>query len=380
MSKKKITITSEDIVRLQTERSPEARAGLIEKIAESYTDGLLNERETALANEIFRILMNDAETLVRRTLSESMKQSADLPHDIAMKLARDIEDVATPILEHSMALMEDDLIEIVRSTGLVAILTSVAKRKSVSADLSHALLQKREHEVFSALFANRGATIRESDIDMVLQDIKGDDSLLNTLIQRGDLSLRLVEKMFVMASDDVKKVLTGKYHLTQHVAEESAAEVLEMITLGMADQSTHAKSLESLVDELYEQERLSFSMVVRALCLGKLSFFENAMAKLAGIPLLHAKILILDPGAHGFRSLYDKTDLPQGFYPAVKALLEVTMEETQQGRYRMQDLPQRMIERINAKGYDEEIEHLDFITAAIGRALHDNSNLQSKQH
>lgn len=370
-NKKTITITSEDIVRLKKERSPEARADLVEKIADSYTDGLLNEREQTVANEIFRILMNDAEVMVRKTLSDNLKKSADLPHDIAIKLATDIEDVATPMLEHSLVLNEDDLIEIVRSTSIVAVLSAIARRKSVSADLSEVLLEKREHEVFATLFANAGANIREDNIESVMGDIKGDDSLLQTLIARGDLSLRLVEKMFVLVSDEVKKVLTSKYHLTQHVAEESASEVLEMMTLGIADENTNAKSIESLVDELYDQERLSFSMVVRALCLGKLSFFEHALAKLANVPILHAKILILDPGQHGFKSLYTKSELPTAFYPAVKALLEVAMEETQQGRYRMKDLPQRMIERINAKGYDEQIEHLDFITAAIGRALHE---------
>src|SRR4051794_21210893 len=97
-------ITSADIEQLKGAASPAARAGLAGKLGTQYSEGRLTDRERQLANDIFRLLVADAETQVRRTLSESLKTSPDLPHDIALTLARDIEEVATPMLECSLVL------------------------------------------------------------------------------------------------------------------------------------------------------------------------------------------------------------------------------------------------------------------------------------
>ena len=365
-------LTMADLERLKREHSPEARLDIAEKLGASYRNGTLSPHERKLADQIFRLLMGDAEVRVRQALSQNVKDSPDLPHDIALKLAQDMADVSTPMLEYSMVLTEEDLIEIVRSTGVVTIMSAIARRQSVSAELSDALLNKKEYDVWQTLFANQGAVLREETINEMMDDVKGEDSLLTLLIQRGDLSLRLAEKLFAVVSDEVKKLLTERYRLTLQLAEDNAEEVFELMTLGLVETETEARSIEDLVDHLYATERLSFSLIVRILCAGKMRFFESAMAKIADVPLLHARILILDPGLLGFKSLYDQSGLPQGFYPAVKALLEVALEETQQGRYSRSDYSQRMIEHVTAKGYDRKVEYLDVLTSAVKKSMQDD--------
>ncbi len=360
-------LTHADIEQLRSEHSPVARARLAGKLGTQYSTTKLSERERALANDIFRLLAADAVAQVRSALSETLKNSRDLPHDIALKLARDVAEVALPMLECSVVLTEEDLVDIVRSTGTVAVLTAIARRESVSAELATALLQQGDVEVWHTLAANAGAVLTEESLEAKLDAIKGEDSLLNLLIRRGDMPLRLAEKLFAHASDEIKTLLTERYRLTLRVAEDNAEEVFELMTLGLIEAGTKAENVEDLVDQLYASGRLSFSLLVRMLCAGKLRFFEYAMAILSQVPALNARLLILDPGPHGFRSLYDKSGLPHGFYPAVKALLEVALEETQQGRYWRADYTQRMMERVMAKGYYGRVEHLDTLTAVVGK-------------
>lgn len=360
-------LSQADIEQLRSESSPAARARLAGKLGAQYSAARLSDRERALANDIFRLLAADAEIQVRHALSETLKLSRDLPHDIALKLARDVADVALPMLECSVVLTEEDLIDIVRSTGTMAVMNAIARRESVSAELADALLREGDHEVWHTLAANVGAVLPEESLEAQLEVIKGEDSLLTLLITRGDMPLRLAEKLFAYASEEIKKMLTERYRLTLRVAEDNAEEVFELMTLGLIDSDTKAENVEDLVDQLYGSGRLSFSLLVRTLCAGKLRFFEYAMAVLSGVPPLNARLLILDPGPHGFRSLYDKSGLPHGFYPAVKALLEVALEETHQGRYWRADYTQRMIERVMAKGYYGRVEHLDTLTAVAGK-------------
>ncbi len=358
-------LTQADIEQLQRAASPAARANLAGKLGLQYSTGSLTDRERQLANDIFRLLVADAEIQVRKALSESLKTSPDLPHDIALTLARDIEKVALPMLEWSVVLSEEDLIDIVRSTGAVAVLTTIARRQSVSVELSDALLRQNNNDVWHALAANAGAVLNEKTLLESLDMIRGEDSLLKLLITRGDMPMRLAETLYATASEEIKKLLTERYRLTLRVAEENADEVFELMTLGLIDEGTKAENVEELVQQLHTEGRLSFSLLVRTLCAGKLRFFEYAMAILAGVPILNARLLILDPGPHGFRSLYDQSGLPHGFYPAVKALLEVALEETHQGRYWRSDYTQRMMDRMMVKGYHGRVENLDTLTAVI---------------
>ena len=65
------------------------------------------------AEDAFRVLRFDGEPLVRRVLSDCLKRAAGLPRDIALALAYDKIEVAEPMLEHSPALTDDDLIRII---------------------------------------------------------------------------------------------------------------------------------------------------------------------------------------------------------------------------------------------------------------------------
>src|SRR3546814_15651310 len=100
----------------------------------------MTEVERTLAEDIFRRLVADAEVLVRQALAANLKTTADLPHDLAVALARDVDSVSLPVLKYSEVLTDDDLIEIVRIENAAAQPVPIAPRRSVSTALADALL------------------------------------------------------------------------------------------------------------------------------------------------------------------------------------------------------------------------------------------------
>ncbi len=94
-----------------------------------------------------------------------------------------------------------------------------------------------------------------------------------------------------------------------------------------------------------------------------------------GIPVANARILIIDPGPLGFKALYDSAQLPEAFYPAVKLMLRLALEETQYGTYRATNFGQRMVERIASGGFDKSVEHMDTLMSMIGRGMSDRATL-----
>ena len=125
-------VSKEDLEKLQQNPSVTVRAEITQKVASGYREGQYSPAERELAQEIFRLLARDAEVTVRKALGEQLAHSMELPHDIALKLAQDVEAVSVPFLESSFALSEEDLIEITRSTEQLALLNALLDEQAAA--------------------------------------------------------------------------------------------------------------------------------------------------------------------------------------------------------------------------------------------------------
>ena len=61
-------LTAQDVERLLTDPSPEARVETVEKMAGQFQAETFNEEERGMALEIFSIMVEDAEIRVRQAL------------------------------------------------------------------------------------------------------------------------------------------------------------------------------------------------------------------------------------------------------------------------------------------------------------------------
>jgi len=370
-----VHLTPEDIQQLVKEPSANMRSRIAEKVAAGYNSGLFNETEHLLALEIFRLLLRDTEVRVRRAVAESLKHSLSVPHDIIFHLANDVPDVATHVLQHSFVLTEEDLIAIVQATREIPKLKAIAKRESLSKSLAHALVETRTPAVVKEVVSNRNAALAETTLEMILEEFSREHDVLEELVYRGGLPYAFAEKLFSKVSDNLKKTLTRRYRLSLHVVEEATEMARETATLQFLAPWMSQQEISRLVDQMYRGKRLTHSIVLRSLCIGDLRFFETALAKLVGIPVANARILIIDPGPLGFKALYDSAQLPEAFYPAVRLMLRLALEETQYGTYRATNFGQRMVERIASGGFDKSVEHMDTLMSMIGRGMSDRATL-----
>jgi hypothetical protein len=71
---------------------------------------------------------------------------------------------------------------------------------------------------------------------------------------------------------------------------------------------------------------LSAPLILRALCLGDVSFFEASLAVLGNIPLMNTQKLLYEGAKAGFAGLYAKSGLPAEQQPLFQAAFEVARE------------------------------------------------------
>ena len=370
-----MNLTREDIALLVREPSAAMRSRIAQKITASYNTGLLSESEIALANEIFRLLLRDTEIKIRKLMAEELKFSLNVPHDIIWALANDHVEVATPILQHSYVLTEEDLINIVKSTREHPKLAAIAMRDSLSRELAHALIETEDPGITRAVLSNKSAVLADTTVEFILDVFAKDSSVLEELVYRGGLSSGFAERLFAMVSDTLRKQLTKKYRLNKHVLDDAATKARETAMLQFLSPWMSQQDISQLINDMYSSKRLTDSVIIRSLCIGDLRFFETAIAKRVGVPVANARILLLDPGPLGFRALYESAGLPETFYEAVNAMLKLALDETQYGNYRMDDFGERMIHAIRKAGYDKSIDNMESLLTMIGRAMHDEQTI-----
>ena len=366
------TLSLADMAGLVQDGSASSRTRVAQKLAASYSHGLFGERERSIALEIIRLLIRDTEVEVRTALSREIAACSILPKDVALALAADTQAVAVPLLSVTQVLDDEDLIAIVQATTEVAKLLAIAQREVVSSPLCNALMATDHAEVMCVLLSNPGAMMEERYLLTHWQALRGHATVLEALVKRGGLPPRIAEKLYTAVADDLKGRVAEQYRLPVVLVSETADDQREWASLSFAahagDQPNATTSMDALMEQLYRQGNLTPSLIIRSLCMGDMQVFEAAIARLAGIPRVNARLLMADSGAFGFRALYEQANLPQGFYDAIFHLLKVSLAETEHGRLKREDFHRRVVAQIQAKGYDRTVEQMGYLLTLIGGA------------
>ncbi len=361
-----MNITRDDIEMLVREPSVAVRVRITDKIAVGYNSGMYSEGETKLANEIFRLLLKDTESKVRAAIAQQLKSNLQVPHDVIWALANDHYEVAAPVLQYSPVLTEEDLITLVQATREHPKLKAVAQRESISKELSHALIEKRNPEVTKLLLSNGSAALSETSMESVLEEFAKDNGVLEELVLRGGLPHAFAEKLFAQVSESLKKHLTRKYRMNKQLADDVTNNARERSVLQFISPWMSQTEINAMIDQMHANQRLTDAVIIRSLCIGDLRFFEGAIAKRVGIPVSNARILILDMGPLGFKALYGSCGLAPNFYEAIRVMLQLALSETEYGSYRTTDFAQRMVERIVEGGYDKSVPNMQTLLMMIG--------------
>src|SRR5690606_18433313 len=137
----------------------EDRAHAAHKICRCIEEAELSLEERKYAEEIIAVMAQDAAVLVRRALAVALKNSPKLPHEVANKLARDVDSIALPVILNSPMLTDADLVEIVRASPPIK-QVAVASRETLSPVVTGAIAKFRSEEHTSELQSRENLVCR----------------------------------------------------------------------------------------------------------------------------------------------------------------------------------------------------------------------------
>ena len=295
-------LSPEGVAALDKDRSVGARKAVASEVATAVSHGALSQKELGIALRIVERLVDDVAVEVRACLAEHIKQAALLPRDLALRLAKDVEAVALPVIQVSELLRDEDLIEIVK-LGSIAKQVAVAKRRSVSERVSAAIGETGNRAPLCALLGNTGARIADPTYEELAQRSKCDMTIKRLLVRRVDLPPKILNRLISTVTGSLRDEIMRRHNMPAAIMTPLAELVEERTLLEAAKQIPTGPAASVFLLQMLRVGTLTTTFLLRALSTGERRVFVAAMGVLADIPAENAAKLLGDQGTGGFRDL-----------------------------------------------------------------------------
>jgi len=361
MSTTRAALTQGDIQSLVRGATIDERAAAAHKLCRRIDEIDLTDEDRVVAHEILRVMAGDAAELVRRALAVTLKASTAVPRDVALKLARDVESVAAPMLSFSPVFTDEDLIEIIRYAGPVR-QVAIATRVSLPESVTNALVEHGAESAVRAACANDNATFTEGSLQKAISRFANSQQLLAAVAYRQALPPSVAERLVNMVSDQVRDHLINNHALPPETALQIAVGARERATIDLVDQAGRAVDMERFVEHLVAEGRLTPSLLLRVLAHGHITFFEWSVSALAKVPHHRTWLMIHDAGPLGLRAIYERAGLPIRLFTAFRAGVDAFHSmEFDGGPRDQQRFQERMLERFLTQPTPTPREDLDYL-------------------
>jgi uncharacterized protein (DUF2336 family) len=363
------TLSLNDVERLLADGTAHSRAVTAAKMASIVDTATLSAARRVELERVLRVFAGDAELIVRAALADHVKSSELVPLDIVASLARDAAAVAEPILSTSTLLTDELLVEII-ADGDAAKQLAIAGRAGVSGTVSEALIENGDERAVTRLAANERAEIPESGFGRMLDRFANSASVAGSIANRVHLPPTIAARVIARVSELLSADLVARHALPERVAARLAEQAREQATVGYAALVGEAEASQSLARQMNDAGKLSPSVIVRAVCMGDLPFFEMALALRAGVPLASAQALIHDTGGRGLSALFERAKLPPSFLPVIRAATAAIGETAYDGLPgdRMRYM-HRIIERVLTQVEEVGVETLDYLMERLAEPV-----------
>jgi uncharacterized protein (DUF2336 family) len=216
------------------------------------------------------------------------------------------------------------------------------------------------------LLGNSGARLTAASFARLAARFAEDAAVRDALLARPDLPVTVRHTLIRRVSEALQHLVARNEWLADDTARRLARDACDRATVSFLAR-TPAAELPGLIAYLREGGLLTTALMLRALCLGEIAFFEEGLAAITDVPRARVAALIADGRRSALTALLDKSGLPkrshEAFAAAITAWRDVTAEEIEQP-YRF---ARRMAEATLTLYQPDHAEEIDEILSLLRR-------------
>ena len=297
--------TSDDIrylIGLARDKSVESRKRLVAVVSDIFfsDQAILTEYERALITDILHKLIYELAVPVREVLGALLAEDEAMPRAVLRALAEDEIEIAAPILLNNEALLDVELIEVVRHRALEHQLM-LAMRRAPLAMAADPALESGDGDLMQELLESGDAKLVDATMAYLLDQTRGVDSFQEPILRREELSERLAKKMVLWVLAALRQHILDRFEVDLTALDdgiEAAADEMSERLGAERDRRRGDRSAE-LATVLFGAGKLTPARLIQAMRQGEVSLFIAMLAHLTGLRLPLVRRLLFEPGGEG---------------------------------------------------------------------------------
>ncbi|MDA1099398.1 MAG: DUF2336 domain-containing protein [Proteobacteria bacterium] len=278
--------------KLVQDGDDEVRYQLADKIGSLVPEWSVEQREKAgaLTITVLRELATDQLPRVRAIISEHLKSAENVPKDIVLQLARDLEViVAAPVLQFSPLLNDQDLLEIIAAGRQAGSLSAVAKRRGLGGDVADAVAQTLDAKAVAALLANDSAQLREDTLDWIIDNAAAVEPWHKPLVKWPSLTNGAIRRIAGFVAASLVETLCSRNDIDAATAADLAKAVREGIrsdgAAAMDGERAKIGDGKDAATALFNAGGLNDDALQEAISDGDREFVVHGIALKTGLPI-----------------------------------------------------------------------------------------------
>lgn len=296
---------------LQGDESDEVRAELARKIGR-LVPGLDVQESRALRERCIALLerlARDELPRVRAIVAEEIARCETIPKRLVSRLAHDAElAVCGPVLQYSMLLSNEDLVEIIATTRIEGAIAAIARRSTVSEEVSDAIVASLDVPAVAQLLANTEANISDETLEKIISQAAAIEEWHEPLVIRPELSMRAVKRIATFVSRALIDDLAARHKLDGETQITLKAQVKHRIDNADDNEKSKRETIEA-VKAAYERQTLNDEMVINAASMRNKSAVVLALSLLSGVSARVIERVMDVKSARGIAALCWKSGL-----------------------------------------------------------------------
>jgi uncharacterized protein (DUF2336 family) len=305
--------------------APDGRkAAAAAALARAYLIAPPEHEDRAAMAAAITVLVDGSGADVKHALAEVFADTAAAPRHVVAALATDQVSVAQIVLSRSPLFADAELIDIFRA-AVPGVQSAIAARSGLSAAVTAMIAEAGNGEACIALLANRQADLGAAAIAMIAARLGDQPAVREKLLERGDLPPEVHQGLVKKVADGLAAMVAARSWTSEARAAAVAHEATDRATIAIAGRSDPA-ALPALIQHLRVSGQLTTALMLRAVCAGRLEFFEAALAALAEVPLTRVSNLVGSQRLGALRALYGKAGLAAVAFDAFVAALDIWSE------------------------------------------------------
>lgn len=123
----------------------------------------------------------------------------------------------------------------------------------------------------------------------VLDKFEESDLIKSSIVGRSTLPLEVSGRLISMVSEKLGEELMLRHELPSDQVSDLILQSREKATLGLLGQDHDPAEFRRLIVHLYQNDRLKSTIMLRAVCMGDMEFFEGNLAVRSRIPLSNTR-------------------------------------------------------------------------------------------